>query len=176
MSKQAYENKKAYGGWLFLGVMLIIYGDVALSDFLLLTQALHTFFDVFLQILPILGLVFILMLVFNYALTPERIKKYLGDASGAKGRLLVIVAGIFSSGPIYTWYILLGQLKKQGMTSSLMAVFLYSRAIKLPMLPLLMHYFGVQFTIILSLYLICFSIVSGIVTGRLLNENQLLRK
>ena len=69
--------------------------------------------------------------------------------------------GVLSHGPIYTWYPLLRELRKQGMKIGLMAVFLYSRAIKIPLLPLLVYYFGIAFVIILTGYMIIASIAEG---------------
>lgn len=172
MAKQLHKKYKVKGGWLFLGLMLLIYCATALIDFTLARQSLLFFGEVFIQIVPVLVLVFVLMVLLNLFLTPKRIKNYLGKTSGLKGWLLAMVSGIFSTGPIYTWYILLGELKQRGMKTSLVAVFLYSRAVKLPLLPLLIHYFGVQYTLILSLYLICFSILSGIITGVLTGESN----
>ena len=83
---------------------------------------------------------------------------------------VALVGGIFSTGPIYSWYMLLSELKQQGMKQSLMAAFLYSRAIKLPLLPLLIHYFGLTYTLILSLYLLVLSIASGIMTAILAGD------
>jgi uncharacterized membrane protein YraQ (UPF0718 family) len=152
--------------------MILIYSATALVDISLARQSLRFFVEVFIQIVPILTLVFFLMVLVNLILTPERIRNYLGKTSGLKGWVLAMTGGIFSTGPIYTWYILLGELKQQGMKTSLAAVFLYSRAVKLPLLPLLVHYFGLSYTIILSLYLVFFSIISGIVTGVLADESN----
>lgn len=165
MTKKSHKKTKIKTGWVFLAVMLLIYSATALIDLSLTKQSLSLFGDVIKQVVPILLFVFVLMVFFNFILTPERIKDYLGKTSGLKGWLLVMVGGIFSTGPIYTWYILLGELKQQGMKSSLVATFLYGRAIKLPLLPLLIHYFGLQYTLILSFYLICFSILSGMIMG-----------
>jgi hypothetical protein len=41
------------------------------------------------------------------------------------------------------------------------AVFLYSRALKLPLLPLMTYYFGGRFVIVLSLLIVVFAFVSG---------------
>lgn len=170
-NKQQNKNKLK-GGWLFLGVMLLVYAATALVDFSLAYQSLLFFVSVFIQIVPILVLVFIFMVLINFILTPKQVRNYLGETSGLKGWLVAIVGGIFSTGPIYTWYILLAELKQQGMKTSLMAVFLYCRAVKLPLLPLLVHYFGIQYTLILSLYLICFSVLGGIVTGLLAGDTD----
>lgn len=172
MTKQPGKKNKAKGGWLFLGVMLLLYCVTALIDISLVAQSLSFFTQVFIQILPVLVIVFVLMVLFNLFLTPERTREYLGSSSGLKGWLLAMVGGIFSTGPIYTWYILLGELKQQGMKTSLAAVFLYSRAVKFPLLPLLVHYFGITYTLVLSLYLIFFSILSGIIMGMLMSESN----
>jgi len=172
MKQQSRKKKKVTGGWLFLGVMLLIYSTTALIDFSLARQSLRFFVEVFIQIVPVLALVFFLMVLVNLILTPERTRNYLGKTSGLKGWLLAMIGGIFSTGPIYTWYILLGELKQQGMKTPLVAVFLYSRAVKLPLLPLLVHYFGMSYTLILSFYLVVFSIVSGMITGVLAEESN----
>ena len=173
MTKQPRKKNKLKGGWLFLGLMFLVYGATALINFSLVRQSLFFFAGVLIQIIPVLVLVFLLMVLFNLALTPERIKNYLGKASGLKGWLVAMVGGMLSTGPIYPWYILLGDLKQQGMKTSLVAVFLYSRAVKLPLLPLLVHYFGMTYTLILSLYLVVFSIISGILTGMLASEGDI---
>jgi hypothetical protein len=48
------------------------------------------------------------------------------------------------------------------MRASLASAFLYSRAIKLPLLPLMVHYFGGLYTAVLCIYLLVFAFVSGI--------------
>lgn len=158
------------GAWLFLGVMVLIYAITALLDMSVAKQAVRFFAHVFVTVLPVVGVVFLLMLLLNLVLTPERVKTYLGAASGLKGWLLAIVSGVLASGPIYAWYAVLHELRKEGMKTSLAAAFLYSRAVKLPLLPLLAHYFGTRFMVVLSLYLIVFSVLSGIVTGALTDK------
>lgn len=56
------------------------------------------------------------------------------------------------------------------MHPSLAATFLYARAIKLPLLPLMAHYFGLAYTVVLSLCLLVFSVISGWILGRLTAE------
>lgn len=165
MSQKFTKKSKLNGKWLFLAVVVLMYAIIAFIDFPIAQESLRFFGKVILQVIPVLLVVFGLMVLFNLILTPKRIEDYLGKASGIKGWLLALVGGVLATGPIYTWYILIGELKKQGMQTSLAAVFLYSRAVKLPLLPLLVHYFGVSYTLILTLYLLGFSVLSGIVTG-----------
>jgi uncharacterized membrane protein YraQ (UPF0718 family) len=65
---------------------------------------------------------------------------------------------------------MLSELKQKGMRTALIATFLYSRAVKLPLLPLMVHYFGVVYTLILCLYLIIFSVISGILVEKLTKQ------
>ena len=55
----------------------------------------------------------------------------------------------------------LKQLQEQGMRTGLIAVFLYNRAIKIPLLPLMVYYFGLKFVIVLLFYMIIASLVEG---------------
>jgi uncharacterized membrane protein YraQ (UPF0718 family) len=117
--------------------------------------------DIIIQILPILVLVIFMMGVTNYFLKPKTVSKYLGNKSGIKGWILAISMGILSHGPIYVWYPLLKDLREHGMRSGLVAVFLYNRAIKIPLLPVMIFYFGIGFVVLLSIYMIIASVIEG---------------
>jgi hypothetical protein len=47
------------------------------------------------------------------------------------------------------------------MRTSLVAAFLYNRAIKIPLLPLMIYYFGVIYVVVLLIFMIIASIVEG---------------
>jgi uncharacterized membrane protein YraQ (UPF0718 family) len=173
MTQQKDNKRKLKGKWLFLAIVVLIYALIAFIDLPLARESFLFFGDVVLKIIPILLVVFVLMVIFNLLLTPKRIQDYLGKASGLKGWLLALLGGVLATGPIYTWYILIGDLKKQGMQTSLAAAFLYSRAVKLPLFPLLLHYFGLSYTLILTVYLIVFAIVSGTITSLLADRSRL---
>ena len=150
------------GGWLFLTIVLLIYGVTALIDIDLALNATSSFTQLLDKVLPVLLTVFVLIFIINLFLEPEWVKKYLGKQSGIKGWITAIIGGVLSAGPIYPWYALLKDLRDKGMKTSLVATFLYSRAVKLPLLPMLVHYFDVTFTLVLTGYLILFSIASGL--------------
>ncbi|MCK4865150.1 MAG: permease [Gammaproteobacteria bacterium] len=158
---------KGVGGWLFLAIVLLIYGVTALFDSGLALKAVTSFIQLLDKVVPVLLIVFILIFIVNLLLEPARVKKYLGSQSGIMGWLTAIVGGVLSTGPVYPWYALLKDLREKGMKTSLAAVFLYSRAVKLPLLPLLVHYFGITYTMVLISYLIVFSIISGLVMERI---------
>jgi uncharacterized membrane protein YraQ (UPF0718 family) len=91
----------------------------------------------------------------------------MGREAGIKGWFIAAVGGVLASGPIYAWYALLRELREKGMRAPLAAVFLYSRAVKLPFLPLMIHYFGTAYTLVLCLYLLGFSIMNGVLMVKL---------
>ena len=55
-------------------------------------------------------------------------------------------------------------MREKGMKTGLAAAFLYNRAVKVPLLPLMVFYFGVAFTVVLTVYMIIFSVVVGYLT------------
>ena len=132
-------------------------------------RALTNLEKLILKLIPVFILVFILTFLSNLFLNQKRIAKHLKD-KGVKRWIFAIVSGILSSGPIYMWYPLLADLRKKGVSYGLVACFLYNRAIKIPLLPVIIYYFGLKYVIILSFVMVIASIIQGIVIEKLLNE------
>ncbi len=156
----------------FLLVVLLIYMAAGLYDAERAIAALSFSVSMAGQILPVLALVFAIMLLSNVLLKSQWVKTHLGQNSGAGAWLVSVIAGIFSPGPIYPWLTLLKELKEKGMRPALIAVFLYSRGIKLPMLPLLIHYFGLAYALLLLLYIPLFALLSGVLIEKLPGLNE----
>jgi uncharacterized membrane protein YraQ (UPF0718 family) len=159
--------EKVGASWIFLSSVVVIYGILASIDLELVRNTLPVFGKLILRIFPILMLIFGIMFLTNLLFEAKSIVKILGRASGFRGWILAISGGIISSGPIYMWYPLLGDLKERGMKDSLIAAFLYNRAIKIPLIPMMVHYFGWPFTIVLSVYMVLFSVINGLAVERL---------
>lgn len=155
------------GGWVFLTLVLAIYAAVAMVSPASFRTAIAYFLPLLSQVIPILVLVFILMFVFNLFLDRRRIEKYFGRDSGLRGWLLALLSGAIASGPPYPWYALMGELKRKGMRTALITGFLYSRAIKLPLIPLMVHYFGTLYTALLAAYIMLFAVLNGLLMERL---------
>jgi len=128
--------------------------------------------SVLFKLIPIFMAVIILTAVINYFLKPQQIVKYFGAKSGIMGWVYAIIGGIISHGPMYAWYPMLQDMKRHGLRDGLIATFLYARAIKLPLLPLMIDYFGLIFTIVLSVYIL----VGAFVQGRLIEHILWLKK
>jgi uncharacterized membrane protein YraQ (UPF0718 family) len=165
MIKKIIEKVEFGGAFLFLVVMG--YVILGIFDVALLTDVLTALIRLIVRIVPILLIVFVLMFLTNLFFENKSVFRFLGKGSGLRGWTIAIGGGIISSGPIYMWYPLLSDLKAKGMKDSLIATFLYNRAVKIPLLPMMVHYFGWDFTLALSIYMILFSVVNGIVVQRL---------
>jgi uncharacterized membrane protein YraQ (UPF0718 family) len=164
---QHKRKSRGLGGWVFLLLVIAAYGAVAAADARIAGKALSFAATVTYDLWPTLVIVFFLLLAADLLLEPQWIRRNLGKESGIKGWLLAAFGGVLATGPVYAWYALLGELREKGMRMSLAAVFLYSRALKLPLLPLMIHYFGFTYTFLLYLYLLVFSMISGILMLRL---------
>ncbi|MDY7037731.1 MAG: permease [Thermodesulfobacteriota bacterium] len=164
MNKRNTEKKKKenrHGGAYFLASVFLLYLILFFFEPEKVLESLKISGNVFIQIAPWLFLIIFLMGIINYFVKPKIVLKYVGEGSGIKGWFLSISAGILSHGPIYAWYPLLRDLRNQGMKSGLVAVFLYNRSIKIPLLPFMVYYFKIPFVIILTGYIIIASIVQG---------------
>ena len=158
--------------WIFLILVAIIFSIVAFTNFSLFISSLSTFWQLFLKILPILPLIYGLIFLSNLFLDPSKIAKYVGEKSGSKGWFISILGGIISTGPIYMWYPLLSDLKEKGMKTSFIATFLYNRAIKIPLMPMLILYFGWLFTLVLTINMIIFSVINGILVKKFMGVKK----
>ncbi len=137
--------------------------------------SLKFFYNLLLKVIPIFILVFVLMSLVNYFITPQFIMKHLGER-GIKKWFFVIIGGILSTGPIYMWYPLLADLKEKGLTYGLIACFLYNRAIKIPLIPLMILYFSWIYVFVLLWVMVFVSVIQGILMDKLMkggikNEN-----
>ncbi len=156
----------------FLIIIIFLYLAVALFDQAGAREAFSGFVAMFLRIVSVLGVVFVVLVLTNLYFDKKRIGKYLGASSGKRGWFYAVVSGILVSGPPYVLYPFLGELKKQGMKNSLLAVFLYNRNVKIPFLPAMVYYFGFGFTAVLSFYIIAFSLLNGKLVSFLAREKR----
>ncbi|TRZ78115.1 hypothetical protein D4R87_01340 [bacterium] len=164
------NKKKISGGMKFFIGVLFAYAIVTLLNFQLAQESISDFLQMFLKIIPILFLVFFIMVATDLYFTKEKVGKYLGEESGIRGWLYAIIAGILVSGPPYILFPLLQGFKEKGVKDSLLAVFLYNRNVKLQFMPVMIYYFGLKFTILVSIYIIIFSVFNGMIVGRLAKQ------
>ena len=155
-------GKKKKGKPMFLYIMLITYLFVPLIDRTLFVKSINFFIKILSKILPVFIIIWAFMIVIDYFMDDGRAKKHI-QSRGLKTWIIMIILGVLSSGAIYMWYPLLAELRKHGMKNGVIACFLYNRAVKVPLLPILIYYFGWKYVIILTVLMILFSVLQGII-------------
>ncbi|MBN1190913.1 MAG: hypothetical protein JXA46_14250 [Dehalococcoidales bacterium] len=170
MGTQTSKRSTTIRMWLFPAAVLLVY----LVLFLVVPDkaalALKSSGNIIFSMLLSLGMVFLIMLLINIFLKPAQIIRFLGKNAGVKGILFSIAAGIISSGPIYAWYPLLKELKEKGAGNHILAIFLYNRAVKPFLLPVMIYYFGWLYVVLLTFLMILSSIASGRLTACLVKD------
>ncbi len=164
--------EKVGAGKIFFVISLTIFISFAGLNTNIFLRAIQNFVKIIINIWWVLILVFTFMFLINLLLNEKKISHYVGKNSGIKGWTITIFGGLLSHGPIYLWYPLLSDLKEKGMKNELIASFLYNRAVKIPLIPLMIFYFGIPFTLILGFWIIIFSIINGKIVGVICNENS----
>jgi len=158
--------KKSEIKWYFLLSVIALYVVVLIIKKPLFIKALVMFLHIFLKLIFVLVFIFVLMVLSNYFLNPKKVTKYIGKEAGIKRWIVAIIAGILSVGSIYMWYPLLKDLREKGVEKGLIATFLYNRAIKLHLIPLMILYFSGKFILLLTALMIIASIIQGVIINR----------
>lgn len=146
---------------LFPVLVLVIYGILLAVKPEEALLALRSSSNIFLSILRPLGLVFVVMLVLNLFVKPAQVARFLGKGASIKAIMFSVAAGIISMGPIYVWYPLLKELREKGAGNIPIAIFLYNRAVKPFLLPVMIAYFGWVYVGILTILTVLASIAIG---------------
>ena len=154
-------KKIEFKGLKFLMIVAFIYSLVIIFDFNNSLIGLDNFLNIIVKLLPIFVFIIILTTLINYFLQPKKMMNHFGKDSGKKGVFYMLLGGTLSHGPMYAWYGMLEDMRKHGLKDGLIVVFLYARAIKLPLLPFMIEIFGITFTIVINVYILIFAIVQG---------------
>ena len=161
---------KIGSNWFFLISILFLYLlTLFFNKDLFIKSILYTK-NVLIEVIPILIIVFVLTFLANIWLTNKKINKLLTQKIGFLQYTTAVILGILSSGPIYMWYPLLSELKEKGLKNSLIAVFLYNRAVKIPLMPMIIYYFGLPFLLIITFFMIIFSLINGYFVAKFTNN------
>jgi len=155
--------------WYFFLIVIIIYVFLFLFKSELFFLSMNFFLNLLKKIIPILILVSVLMSIIDYFFTSKFVSKHLKE-KGIRKWVFVIIGGILSTGAIYMWYPLLADLKDKGLSYGLIACFLYNRAIKIHLIPLMIFYFSLKYVIILSFVMIFMSVIQGVIINKLMGE------
>ena len=159
MKKQ--KKPFTFRGKILLPVVFVGYCFLFFSDSSTAFAALLKSGSVLLKILPIIAVVILFTALINFFLQPKQMAKHLGREGGIKGWLWALFAGLISHGPMYVWFPMLEDLRGHGMRDGLIVVFFAARTIKIPLLPMMIDYFGWMFTLILSFYILIGAVAQG---------------
>jgi uncharacterized membrane protein YraQ (UPF0718 family) len=158
-------SEKSYAGWYFLAICVALYSIAFIIKPETGLPVIKFFFNVIIKVLPVFVLIFALLVAVDYFVKPKRLLKYFGKESGLKVYSLSLLGGIISTGPIYMWYPLMNDLQKKGISNCFLATFLYGRAIKPALMPLMILYFGWIYTIVLTVVMAVTAILQGMLIG-----------
>jgi len=164
--------KEINKAWYFLIIVLLVYIILFFVNKESFFSSIDSFNSILIKIIPIFILVFVLMAITNYFITPKFISKHIETDKGIKKWVFAVVGGILSTGPIYMWYPLLADLKEKGLNNGLIACFLYNRAVKIPLIPLMILYFNWKLVIILTLVMIFASLIQGFLINKLMEVKK----
>ena len=153
--------RKLSGSVKFFLATVFLYVIIFFTNPELFHNSWNNFLQMIYKIIPLLVLIFPIMFLVNHFVKPDKIKKYFGKQASLKADLYATIAGILISGPPYVLYPMLGDLKKNGMSNRALAIFLYNRNVKIPFVPVMIAYFGLAFTIIISVLIVIFGFLSG---------------
>ena len=165
------KSDKSYTAWYFLLGVVLLYIIVALIKWDLMVPSLKFALNILKNIIWVFVIIFIIMVLINFFITPQTVSRYLGKSSGIKKWIIAVVGGIISTGPIYMWYPMLKELKNKGVNYGLISTFLYNRAVKIPLLPILIFYFGITYTLALTIVMIFVSVIQGLIFEKIEEGN-----
>ncbi len=155
------DGRRRKRATLFPICVLALYGAVYVIAPEKIGLALRADVKILLALCIPLAFVFAVLFLVNVLVRPSQVARFLGKHSGVKGMLLALVAGIISAGPIFAWYPLLKRLKDTGAGDGPIAVFLYNRAVKPFLLPVMIGFYGWPYVLVLTVLTVLGSLVVG---------------
>lgn len=172
MHKNSQSNKNKYSKFIFLSIIALFYGILYFFNPIKSKEAFLYASNVFKEVMPILLLIYVFMVFFNF-IPEKKLKSQITKSSKMLKYIIMSLLGMLSHGPIYAWYPLMTQFKQKGVSLGSIGAFLYARGIKLTLLPLLIHYFGLNFTIILTIVMLFASLAQAVVIDFFIPETEI---
>ncbi len=158
--KGQQKKKSSNTSLIFLGVVVLSYIVLYFIDSVKTIAAINYVIAIILEIIPILLIVYVIMVIFSL-LDEKKLKKAIDKAPKLLKYVLMSILGTISHGPIYAWYPFLKDLNEKGLSRGPIGTFLYSRGIKLTLIPMLVSFFDLKFVIILTITTLVFSVFEG---------------
>jgi len=148
---------------LFLILVCLIFLFVSILDSSKSLNILNYFCKNLSSLIPILLFVYLIIFGFSLILSNKKITNFLSKWHYVKKMFLAIIGWIVSSGPVYLWFGFLKDLHKSGLSLGHIAGFSYARAIKIPLIPMMIVYFWLKFSVIFILVLFALSFLQCLI-------------
>ena len=156
--------------------ILFFLGFIGLSHLLEYDHGKQTsiaFSNVMFEMLKILPAAFIMIGLFEVWVKKETVIKHLGDTSGFKGYLWIILLGGFSVGGLFVALPLAETLYKKGASFKIIFAYLgISGVVRVPMTIFEITFLGLPFTLARLLVTIPLFILIGIIMGIILKKRN----
>lgn len=128
------------------------------------------------EIILVFPLVFILIGLVDVWVPRRRVEEMLGDESGLRGMLLVILLAFFNVGPLYAAFPIATVLRKKGCSLRNIFVFLGAfAAMKVPMVSFEISFMGLKFSMLRLAFTLPVFIGMGILMEKLLGRGYEMR-
>jgi uncharacterized membrane protein YraQ (UPF0718 family) len=120
-----------------------------------------------------LPVMFILVGLFDVWVSKERVQKHIGEASGVKGIMLIMLLAFLQAGPLYAAFPVAYILWKKGTSARNIFIYLSAASIaKIPMLTFEIGFLGIKFSLLRIIISIPVFIVVGTIMGRYFTKND----
>jgi len=125
------------------------------------------------EMIIILPVMFILIGLFDVWIPKEKVQKHIGETSGLKGILLVMLLAFIQAGPLYAAFPVAYLLWKKGCSPTNVFIYLSTfTTAKIPMLTFEIGFLGLKFSLMRILITIPVFILIGIIMGRYFKKNN----
>ncbi|RLD63355.1 MAG: hypothetical protein DRI84_09765 [Bacteroidetes bacterium] len=126
------------------------------------------------EMLFALPVMFILVGLFDVWVSKEKVQKHIGEASGTKGIMLIMLLAFMQAGPLYAAFPVAYILWKKGTSAKNIFIYLSASSIvKIPMLAFEIGFLGLKFSLLRILISIPVFIIVGTIMGKYFTKNKL---
>ena len=120
-----------------------------------------------------LPIMFVLVGLFDVWVSKERVQKHIGESSGIKGIMLIMLLAFLQAGPLYAAFPVAYILWKKGTSSRNIFIYLSSASIaKIPMLAFEIGFLGLKFSLLRIIISIPIFVILGIIMGNYFDKNK----
>ena len=120
-----------------------------------------------------LPVMFILVGLFDVWVSKEKVQKHIGDASGVKGIMLIMLLAFLQAGPLYAAFPVAYILWKKGTSARNIFIYLSAASIaKIPMLAFEIGFLGLKFSLLRLVLSIPIFILIGIFMGKYFDKHK----